>query len=186
MTRKFLIALLPVVACAGITPAQAAPSVKTLAVSGIVNNLCSVTSPVALSFTRKANGTGALLNANTASLGYSISCNVKTTLKMQATALFTSATAATGESKIANYTATLTPWGSSTISATTAAPSDDPGTTLYPVVATPVSSGAAYAANGTVSVSNSLLPTLPATAPTKWIKNQIYSASITLTLSVNN
>lgn len=186
MTRKLLIALLPVVACAGITPVQATPKVKTVAVSGTVNNLCSVSSPVGLTFTRIANGNGSQLTANTASLGYAISCNVKTSVKMQATALFTTTTAAAGESKIGNYTATLTPWGASTITATTAAPSTDPGTTLYPVGATAVSSGTAYAANGTVGVSGFVLPTSPPTAPTKWIKNQTYSASITLTLTVNN
>ena len=183
MLCKLSIVLLPVAACAGLAPAQAAPSVKTVSVSGTAANYCSVTSPITLTFSMKATGNGGALVLQTSNLTYSISCNVRSSLAMQATALFTtSSPGGSGDSKVANYTATLSPWGSGTVSATTTAPSSDGGTTFYPTTPTAVSSGGAVSATGTVSIGT---PTLP-TGKTQWIKNAIYSATIKLTLTVGS
>lgn len=185
MLRKLKLVLLPVAACAGLAPAQAAPIVKTVSISGTAGNYCSVSGTIPLSFTAKSNGSGTQFptqNMNTTNLAYNIACNVKSSLTMGATALFTSNPPGTGDSKIANYTATLSPWGSGSVSATTAAPSTDPGTTLYPTTPTPVSSGGAVSASGTVAISNITRPS----GTNQWEKNQVYGANITLVLTPNN
>lgn len=183
MSRKLVLALLPVAACVGFTPAQAAPSVKTVAVAGTVGNWCSVTSPLNLSFSMKASSNGMILTmVAPTNLAYSISCNVKSSLAMQATALRTTATVTGQESAIANYTATLGPWGNGNVSATTTAAATDNGSTLFPANPTAVSSGSSVNTSGTVTIGTPATPV----GRNKFGGNAVYNATIKLTLTPNN
>ena len=108
MTRKFLIALLPVVACAGLTPAQAAPTVKTVAVSGTVAPSCSLSALTVV--VNSSNGTTTFApNTVTAY------CNTS-----KGGVLSVSAQGLKKGGSTSNYTFSVSGWGSSALSDNTA------------------------------------------------------------------
>ena len=103
MSRNINFALLPVAVCVGIAPAQAAPSVRTMSVSGTVASACTLS---ATSIVVSASRSGSSQSFSTSPANVTASCNGAGggRLSVSSTRLVS-----TGNTR--NYTIAVAGWG---------------------------------------------------------------------------
>lgn len=178
--KKLIQAFLPVVACAGVTPARAAPVTTSFNVNGQVPQKCSLPLSTALTPSVTISKTGNNYNynvTNESSLKITVSCNVKTGLQLRGTALKTNATATGQESQVVNYTATASPWGTPSSAVTTSDTSAYTGATYNGSTAS--SSTPTSGTVVTISLAGFVIPSGKSTP----INNATYSSTITVVLT---
>jgi spore coat protein U-like protein len=128
MSRNLKLALLPVAACVGFAPAQAAPTVKTVTATGSVAASCSISGKATtVSFGAVTNGSGAYTGngSHLDAQDDAAFCNQgHTSALIQRTNLKTSNSAGSGFTNVIPMSASL----STTEGATLSDSSADPGT----------------------------------------------------------
>lgn len=181
MIRNLAFVITLAMACAGFTPAQAAPPVPrtgTFPATGTVGNKCDFPS-ASLAALVRSNGTYALSITNGA-LTVKLLCNYATTVSVQlkATSLHTSTAAVAGETQAVNYTATATPWSTNPF-VTTNDVLNGPGTAIYSGIAR--TSAGPVSTTLTIGIATFTYPT----GSTKSVKNANYTSTITVALSAS-
>lgn len=175
MAKNISTGLISVLACVGLSPAHAAPASYKL--TGTVGNTCNFPT-TSLSPAVRSNGASVLSVTNASALTAKVSCNYATTVSLQlkSTALYTATAASAGETRIINYAATASTWGSNPFVQTNDSISGG-GTTQY--------TGAAVSVVGPVSRTLTVAAggfSYPGGA-TKAVKNADYSSTVTLVFS---
>ncbi len=186
MTHKPIIALLPVLAWVGFTPAHAAPQTRTFSVTGQVGSSCSLgtnSAPLTLATTVPTNGKlDTNLNGKTFTLTNAI-CSAPSSIIVRSTVLRRAPpnpSVPNGQSQAANFTATATGWSSTPATVTTAETSPLGSTTTYSGTAR--SQNTAKTGTITVTFSNFTTVTGPNGNGTKLVDGS-YSATITVSLT---
>lgn len=108
MLRKAIYSLLPVLACAGVTPGQAAPRTATTTVSVAVAKQCTFgVAPSMHPAATAAGGNKVITMSGTNSWSWTVRCNAPARISLSATAL---QTGVGGAGKVANFTTTVSNW----------------------------------------------------------------------------
>ena len=185
--RQFLKFQAMVFACAGVIPAQAAPSSSPVPVKGVINGTCVLpsTAPITFSTVVPANGK---LDPALANLSWTIAglaCNAGSTIAISARSLRLNAPRSNltpSQSQAVNYTATASGWSPSAASVTTGDTTSLGTTTLY--TGTAQSQAAPKSGTIIISVSNFTLSTNKgSSANSAKPVDGAYSATIILNLA---
>lgn len=182
MIRNLAFVITLAMACAGFTPAQAAPPVSrtgTFPATGKIVNKCDFPSGSLAALVR-SSGSNSTLSITNGALTVKLSCNYSTTVSVQlkATSLHTLTTAIAGETQAVNYIATATPWSTNPF-VTTGDGLNGPGTTIYSGIAR--TSAGPVSTTLTIGIASFTYPT----GSTKAVKNADYTSTITVALSAS-
>jgi hypothetical protein len=175
MFRKVCLALLPVIACAGSVPTQAAPTSRSFAVSGTVGKQCTTGTLPTIAPNATANSTGTTLTFNAPlTWSFTVVCNTPGTLTITSTPLKNG----TGSSaRYANYTTTINGWNGTPNFRTTANRNGSPASSALSVDSVgPVASTVIISVSAAAATSNE-------NANPVFVANGVYAAAISVTLT---
>ena len=175
MLRKATLSLLPVLACVGVMPAQAAPRTATIAVSVAVAKQCSFgTAPTMLPSATAASTGLTIAMSGTNSWSWTVRCNAPATLTVTATPL----KSGTGSSaRYANFKTTVTSWNGTNSFVTLSNKNGNPASNALSIDST-------GGATTTIGIGAST-PTVTSneTASPPFSPSAAYSGTIALTLA---